>query len=168
MEPAPPGLPSRRSGRKTGGKPISPNKVRVFFTMCEQPDEADFVETFLKSVWPDRRNEDNLVRLDGWFSVPPAVQLLPCTAPQELVADCLLTAALASPASAMVPRLFARLAEPLLWPRVTPMPSEDCFYRAKCDQVCACMRAIAIALILFYRTLDGRRHICSLLHRFYL
>nr|CDS33417.1 dna repair:transcription protein met18:mms19 [Hymenolepis microstoma] len=102
-----------------------------------KPEELDFVETFLKCLWPEKSaKEGDKMKLDSWFSVPPdGAHALPTQAPDALVADCLLTAVLAAPGGHLLPRLFRRLATPLLWPRVTPLPTEDSFYRAKFEQI---------------------------------
>ncbi|VDO03063.1 unnamed protein product [Rodentolepis nana] len=102
-----------------------------------KPEELDFVETFLKCLWPEKSEEegDKVMKLDSWFSVPPDdAHVIPTQAPDALVSDCLLTAVLAAPGGHLLPRLFRRLATPLLWLRVTSLPTEDCFYRAKFEQ----------------------------------
>lgn len=77
-----------------------------------------------------------MVKLESWFAVAPdGAHVIPKQTPDALVADCLLTAVLATPGGPLLPRLFRRLATPLLWPRVDPLPTEDCFYCAKFEQV---------------------------------
>ena len=76
------------------------------------------------------------LRLDGWFAVASGVEsAAPKAPPQGLVADCLLTAVLACPHGSLLPILFRRLAAPLLWPKVCPLPTDDCYYRIKFEQV---------------------------------
>ncbi len=85
-------------------------------------------------MWPDKRQEDK-VQLDSWFAVAPvgSPAALPRPAPQELTADCLLTASLVSP---LLPsRLFRRLAEPFMWPKVADLPANDCYYESKFEEV---------------------------------
>lgn len=66
---------------------------------------------------------------------PGGAHAIPLEVPEALVADCLLTAVLANPEGPLLPRLFRRLAAPLLWPRVDSLPAEDCFYQNKFKQV---------------------------------
>lgn len=101
-----------------------------------QPEEMDFVETLLKCLWPEKREEKTSMEVDGWFAVAPdSARVAPKVAPQDLVADCLLTGVLASPSGPLLARLFHRLAAPLLWPRVNPLPIDNCSYRFKFEEV---------------------------------
>ncbi|KAL5970031.1 hypothetical protein TSMEX_002229 [Taenia solium] len=100
------------------------------------PEEMDFVETLLKCLWPEKREDGALTGVNGWFAVAPGgARVVPKVAPQDLVADCLLTGVLASPGGPLLARLFHRLAAPLLWPRVNLLPTDDCFYRFKFEEV---------------------------------
>ncbi|VDL18864.1 unnamed protein product [Hymenolepis diminuta] len=101
-------------------------------------EELDFTETFLKCLWPEKSGVESgvMVKLESWFAVAPdGAHVIPNQIPDALVADCLLTAVLATPGGPLLPRLFRRLATPLLWPRVDPLPTEDCFYCAKFEQL---------------------------------
>ncbi|KAM7540571.1 hypothetical protein Aperf_G00000033015 [Anoplocephala perfoliata] len=104
-----------------------------------KPEEQDFTETFLKCLWPEKQagnNESIAAKLDSWFAVSPGdVHATPMEVPEALVTDCLLTAVLANIEGPLLPRLFRRLAGPLLWPRVDSLPAEDCFYQAKFEQI---------------------------------
>ncbi|VDM01336.1 unnamed protein product [Schistocephalus solidus] len=97
----------------------------------------DFMETFLNTLWPDRK--DKFI-FESWFSVPPKSTLtaLPNAAPQGLLADCLVAAASsavlsASPAASsndyalarmLLSKLFKRLAAPLITPLIQSMPED--------------------------------------------
>nr|CDS16337.1 dna repair:transcription protein met18:mms19 [Echinococcus granulosus] len=100
------------------------------------PEEMDFVEILLKCLWPEERAEEASPEVDGWFAMAPgSAHGISKVAPQNLFADCLLTGVLASPSGPLLARLFHRLAAPLLWPKVDPLPTDDCFYQIKFEEI---------------------------------
>uniref|UniRef100_A0A5K3ELX7 MMS19 nucleotide excision repair protein n=2 Tax=Mesocestoides corti TaxID=53468 RepID=A0A5K3ELX7_MESCO len=101
----------------------------------DESADVDFVEAFLDSLWSEK-SEKEVMRLSGWFTLPPAGTESPLKSPPlGLASDCIVVAAVASLNGALLVRLFQRLAEPLLFPKVNPLPSDDCYYRSKFEQL---------------------------------
>ena len=94
----------------------------------------EFVETLLKCLWPEEVS--SALKIDGWFAVASVIEYNASnTVPRDLVADCLLTAAVAHPRGPLLSILFRRLSAPLLCPKVPSLSNDNCIFRAKFEQV---------------------------------